>query len=192
MAPNNLPREWHPLVHDHPNDKRIFNRRQLEVIAILELANAIKAGEVFVSGSQSFDRFWDQLPFRAADSGAVAAFANAHGWNDGADGLVRAVKSALERKAWFLDSTVGTGQRAYLQRGRHGRPVVSRLSAVGTPETAIDLERQMMAHMPERAVLEAISNTEHWAQWGRHFELPSRLDPQIQDTHHRYVLPRQI
>jgi len=50
----------------------------------------------------------------------------------------------------------------------------------------------MMAHMPERAVLEAISNTEHWAQWGRHFELPSRLDPQIQDTHHRYVLPRQI
>ena len=64
----------------------------------------------------------------------------------------------------------------------------SQASAVGTPETAIDLESQMMAHMPERAVLEAISNTEHWAQWGRHFGLPSRLGPQIKDASHRYVL----
>ena len=46
----------------------------------------------------------------------------------------------------------------------------------------------MMAHMPERAVLEAISNTENWAQWGRHFGLPSRLGPQIKDASHRYVL----
>ena len=187
-APNTLPREWHDLVHDHESDKLAFNRRQLEVVVMLELATAIKAGEVFVSGSLSFDRFWDRLPSQAADPGAVAAYATARGWADGADGLVRAVKNALEQKARFLDNAVGTGQQAYLQRGRHGRPVVSRLRAVGTPETAIDLERQMMAHMPERAVLEAISNTEHWAQWGRHFGLPSRLAPQIKDASHRYVL----
>ncbi|HAL38986.1 MAG TPA: Tn3 family transposase [Polaromonas sp.] len=187
-APNTLPREWHDLVHDHASDKLAFNRRQLEVVVMLELATAIKAGEVFVTGSLSFDRFWDRLPSEAADSGAVAAYATARGWADGADGLVRAVKNALELKTRFLDNAVGSGQQAYLQRGKHGRPVVSRLRAVGTPETAIDLENQMMAHMPERAVLEAISNTEHWAQWGRHFGLPSRLGPQIKDASHRYVL----
>jgi TnpA family transposase len=188
VAPNTLPREWHDLVHDHADDEQAFNRRQLEVVAILELVTAIKAGEIFVSGSLSFDRFWDRLPSEAADPGAIAAYATARGWGDGADGLVRAVKKALEQKARFLDNAVGTGQQAYLRRGRHGRPVVSRLRAVGTPETAIDLESQMMAHMPERAVLEAISNTEHWAQWGRHFGLPSRLGPQIKDPRHRYVL----
>ena len=188
VAPNTLPREWHVLVHDHASDTRIFNRRQLEVVAILELANAIKAGEVFVTGSLNFDRFWDRLPCEAADSAAVAAYATSRGWTDGADGLVRAVKRALDQKAHFLDTAVGTGQQAYLPRGRHGRPVVSRLRAVGTPATAADLESQIMAHMPERAVLEAISNTEHWAQWGRHFGLPSRLGPQIKDASHRYVL----
>ena len=187
-APNTLPRDWHDLVHDHASDKLAFNRRQLEVVVMLELATAIKAGEVFVSGSLSFDRFWDRLPSEAADPGAVAAYATARGWADGADGLVRALKNALEQKARFLDNAVGTGEQAYLRRGRHGRPVVSRLRAVGTPETAIDLESQMMAHMPERAVLEAISNTEHWAQWGRHFGLPSRLGPQIKDASHRYLL----
>jgi len=187
-APNTLPREWHDLVHDHASDKRAFNRRQLEVVVMLELSTAIKAGEIFVGGSLSFDRFWDRLPSEAADPGAGAAYATARGWADGADGLVRAVKNALEQKARFLDNAVGTGEQAYLRRGRHGRPVVSRLRAVGTPETAINLESQMMAHMPERAVLEAISNTEHWAQWGRHFGLPSRLGPQIKDASYRYVL----
>ena len=188
VTPDTLQREWHALVHDHANDQRVFNRRQLEVVAILELATAIKAGEIFVSGSLSFDRFWDRLPSEAADPAAVAAYATARGWADGADGLVRAVKRTLDLRANFLDAAVGAGQQAYLQRGRHGRPVVCRIRAVGTPETAIDLENQMMAHMPERAVLEAISNTEHWAKWGRHFGLPSRLDPQIKDASHRYVL----
>ncbi len=188
VAPNTLPREWHDLVHDHADDKQAFNHRQLEVVAILELVTAIKAGEIFVSGSLSFDRFWDRLPSEAADPAAIAAYATARGWGDGADGLVRVVKKALDQKALFLDAAVGTHDRAYLRRGKHGRPVVSRLRAVGTPETAIDLENQMMAHMPERAVLEAISNTEHWAQWGRHFGLPSRLGPQIKDASHRYVL----
>ena len=67
VPPNTLPREWHALVHDHIDDKRVFNRRQLEVVAILELAAAIKAGEVFVSGSLSFDRFWDRLRALAID-----------------------------------------------------------------------------------------------------------------------------
>lgn len=188
VAPNTLPREWHDLVHDHSQDKQAFNRRQLEVVAILELATAIKAGEIYVSGSLSFDRFWDRLPIEAADTAAIAAYAAARGWGDGADGLVRAVKKALDQKANFLDAAVGNDPQAYLRRGKHGCPVVTRLRAVVTPETAIDLENQMMAHMPERAVLEAISNTEHWAQWGRHFGLPSRLGPQIKDASHRYVL----
>lgn len=187
VASNTLPREWCDLVHDHIHDERVFNRRQLEVVAILELASAIKAGEVSVSGSMSFDRFWDRLPSNAAEPAAMEAYAIARGWTHGAEGLVRAVKATLEQKAWFLDNAVGRGQQAYLQRGRHGRPVVTRLRAVETPKSAIDLENQIMAHMPERAVLEAISNTEHWAQWGRHFGLPSRLSPQIKDPSQRYV-----
>jgi len=187
VAPNTLPREWHALVHDHIEDTQAFNRRQLEVVAILELANAIKAGAVFVSGSLSFDRFWDRVSSDAADPAAIEAYATARGWKGGADGLVRAVKRALDQKAGFLDTAVGVGRQAYLQRGRHGRPVVTRLRAVEIPATAVNLENQMMAHMPERAVLEAISNTEHWAQWGRHFGLPSRLGPQIKDASQRYV-----
>jgi TnpA family transposase len=187
LLPGTVPREWSTLVHDDPNDRHAFNRRQLEVVAVLELASAIRAGEVFVQGSLSFERFWDRLPSEATGQAAIEAYAASRGWDGGSEDFIQALKRDLDRQARFLDRAVGSGDQAYLQRGRHGRPVIARLRAVGTPETAIALEDQLMAHMPERPVLEAIANTEHWAKWGRHFGPPSRQGPQLKDASLRYV-----
>jgi TnpA family transposase len=158
------------------------------VAAVLELATAIKAGEMFVCGSLSYDRFWDRLPGESADPAAISAYAAARGWQDGADGLVRSVKEALGRQAGFLDRALGDDSMGFMRRAKDGRPIVTPTHAVITPSSAIDLEKQMMEHMPERAVLAAIANTENWTHWGRHFGLPSRLAPQIKDARHRYVL----
>jgi hypothetical protein len=57
VPPDTLPRDWRALVYDDSNDPQALNRRQLEVVALLELAAAIKAGEMFVNGSLSYDRF---------------------------------------------------------------------------------------------------------------------------------------
>ena len=187
MARDALPREWRSLVHDDPEDDHAFNRRQLEVVAVLELATAIKAGEMFVCGSLSYDRFWDRLPAESADPAAISAYAAAHGWQDGADGLVRSVKEALGRQAGCLDRALGDDSMGFMRRAKDGRPIVTPTYAAATPPSAIDLEKQMMEHMPERAVLAAIA-TENWTHWGRHFGLPSRLAPQIKDARHRYVL----
>jgi hypothetical protein len=39
-----LPPEWRALVGDREGDARSFNRRHLEVVTLLELAEAIKSG----------------------------------------------------------------------------------------------------------------------------------------------------
>jgi hypothetical protein len=71
VRPGSLPRDWRGLVLDDPSNEKAFNRRQLEVVAMLELAAAIKAGEMFITGSLSYDRFWDRLPCEAADPAAI-------------------------------------------------------------------------------------------------------------------------
>jgi hypothetical protein len=76
---------------DDPADRKFLNRRQLEVVAMLEFAAAIKAGEMFVNTSLSYDRFWDRLPREAADPAAIATYAASKGWGEGADGLIRSV-----------------------------------------------------------------------------------------------------
>jgi TnpA family transposase len=95
---------------------------------------------------------------------------------------------ALTRQAGFLDRALDQDSMGFMRLAKDGRPIVTPTHAVTTPESAMDLEKQMMAHMPERSVLAAIANSENWTQWSRHFGLPSRLGPQIKDAPHRYVL----
>lgn len=188
FGPEVLPRDWRGLVLDDPDDRQAFNRRQLEVVALLELAAAIKSGEMFVTGSLSYDRFWDRLPPDAADPAKIGAYAASRGWGEGADGFIRTLKESLEREAGFLERAVSDERDGYLRCGKDGRPIVTRTSAVPIPVSAIELEKQLMKRMPERQVLESITNTEHWTRWARHFGLPSRLSAQIKDATHRYVL----
>ena len=181
-----LPSEWPTLVLDDPEDAFSYNRRQVEVAAVLELANAIKAGEIFVAGSLSYDQFWKRLPTEASDPEAIAEYASARGWGTGADGFVHSLRESLAGEAAGLDAEVH--QFGAVKRDRKHRLIVARAHAVPIPASAIELEKKLMQRMPERPVLSALVNTEHWLGWGRHFGPPSRLAPQIQDASGRYVL----
>ena len=70
----------------------------------------------------------------ATDPAPIAAYAAARSWGDGADRLGRAVKKALDQQENSLDAAVGTNDRGYLQRGKNGLLVVSRLRGLITPE----------------------------------------------------------
>jgi TnpA family transposase len=187
VGPPAVPRDWHSLVHDLPDDPQVFNRRQSEVLAVLELAAAIKAGEMFVNGSLSYDRFWDRLPKECADPSAIAAYAAAQGWEQGVEGFIRTLKCTLSRQAGFLEEAVGDEKRRYLRRGKDGRPIVTPTHALPIPPSVLDLEKRLMQYMPERQVLESLANTECWTHFSRHFGLPSRLGTQIKDANQRYV-----
>jgi TnpA family transposase len=185
--PNVLPREWHRLVLDDPDNTQAFNRRQLEVVTMLELAAAIKAGEMFVTGSLSYDRFWDRLPREAADPAAIAAYAACQGWAEDADGFIRTLQESLGRQEGFIERALSDGKEGYIRCGKDGRPIVTPIQALPIPASVIELEKQLKAHMPERQLLEAITNSEHWTEWSRHFGPPSRLSPQIKEATRRYV-----
>jgi hypothetical protein len=76
----------------------------------------------------------------------------------------------------------------YVVLGKDGRPIVSPIQRVQPPASAVELERSILDRLPERPVLAALANTQRWAEWHRHFGLPSRLNPQIKDAPNRYVL----
>jgi hypothetical protein len=102
-----IPPEWQELVGDRGADRpRLFNRRHLEVVAILELAEAIKAGAVNVTGSLSYEDFWGQLPSEAGDPERIAAYAVERGWPAGAVGFTAHLRDKLENEACQLDTDV--------------------------------------------------------------------------------------
>jgi TnpA family transposase len=182
-----IPREWQELVGEGCADRpRMFNRRHLEVVAILELAEAIKAGAVNVKGSLSYEDFWGQLPTEAGDPERIAAYAAERGWPAGAVGFTAHLREKLENEACQLDTDVGLLRTVQLDKNR--RPIVPRIIASELPVSVAQAVRQVLEEMPERSVLEALANTAQWANWPRHFGLPSRLGSGIQNVHERYVI----
>jgi hypothetical protein len=141
----------------------------LEVVAILELAEAMKAGAVNVSGSLSYDDFWGKLPTEASDPekiaayAAYAAYAAERGWPAGAAGFTAHLRNKLESQACQLDTHVGLPGTVQLDKNR--RPIVPRISSGDPPASAVHAARQVSDEMPERSVLEALANTAQWVDW---------------------------
>jgi hypothetical protein len=182
-----IPAEWRALVGDRgTDDPRSFNRRHLEPLAILEAAEAIKAGAVHVSGSLSYDDFWGKLPTEAGDPQRIAAYVTERGWPAGAAGFTGYLREKLENEAWYLDTDVGVLRSVQLDKNR--RPIVPRIIARELPVSAAQAARQVLEEMPERSVLEALANTAQWANWPRHFGLPSGLGSGIENVHDRYLI----
>ena len=186
VTSDSVPAQWRALVVNMEEKSERFDRRQLEVFAVLELADAIKAGEMYVTGSLSHDHFWDRLPAEASEPTAMAAYFTERGWTGGAEGFTTELRDALEKQASELDECVH--RYGIVEVGKDGRPIVSSLERIQPPPSAIDLERAILDRVPERPILSALSNTQQWTGWDRHFRLPSRLGPQIKDATQRYVL----
>jgi hypothetical protein len=89
---------------------------------------------------------------------------------DGA-GFANHVCDRLVCAAEQLDREVSLVRSVRLD-GTHRRPVLARMSRVELPDSAAEVARQVIDEMPERSVLEALSNTAQpmAADWG----LPKR------------------
>jgi TnpA family transposase len=181
-----IPPSWRALVEDRKDEPHSFNRRHLEVVTILELAEAIKTGAIYVTGSLSYDDFWGRLPIDASDPERIAAYAAERGWPAGAAGFTGHLRDKLESEAEQLDIRVGVCRSVHLDKQR--RPIVRRIRRTELPVSVGEAVRQVIEEMPERSVLEALANTAHWAHWTRHFGLPSQLGSAIENVHDRYLI----
>jgi len=182
-----LPPEWRALVGDREGDARSFNRRHLEVVTLLELAEAIKSGAIHVTGSMSYDDFWGRLPADSGDPNRMATYAAERGWPADGAGFVTHVREGLVRAAEQLDREVSLIRSVRLD-ATHGRPILARIVRNELPVSAVEAAQQVIEEMPERSVLEALSNTAQWVDWLRHFGLPSQLGSAIENVRDRYLI----
>jgi hypothetical protein len=156
-----------------------ISRHRVNVARIAEnWDDCLRAGEMFLTGSLSYDRFWDRLPSEAANPAAIAAYAASQGWGEGADGFIGTLQESLKRQEGFIERALSEGKEGYLRCGKDGRPIVTAIQALPIPVSAIELEKQLKEHMPERQLLEAIrlaSRTPCWTPQGAHLLLQVRV-----------------
>jgi len=73
-----------------------------------------------------------------------------------------ASQESFERQEEFFERALSDGKEGYMRCGKDGRSIVTAIPGLPIPTSAIELKKQLKDHMPERQLLEAITNSEHW------------------------------
>ena len=180
-----LGRQWRSLVC-HPEEQGVYRYRALELAVLFEVAEALRAGELYVEGGDKFGNYQAALFEGSCDPAEATAVLNECGLQGTPQGFVDDLKSQLERASRGLELAVS--QYECVQLDKRGLPIVPRTVARSVPVSAEELAGELSVRMPNRAIVESLYNTDRWTAWTRHFGPPSRVDGQLDDPTKRYVL----
>jgi TnpA family transposase len=177
--------KWRDLVAV-PNESGVYRLRALEAATFFELADALKAGDIHVRGAVNYGALTDDIFPIDSEPQAVAQFLRDRGFAANPKNFIQELKRDLERHIIGLERAVADDQTILF--GPDRQPVVSRPAGITPPPSARDLADTIQDRMPNRTVLEALSNVERWSGFARHFGPPGRLSAQIEDQSRRCVL----
>jgi hypothetical protein len=185
VDPSRISAPWRPLVQ-RPGPGLTVDRRQFEVYAFCEIADALKAGEVFIPGSLAFADYRETLVARDLAAEPCQAFLRDRGLPTRADQFVDQLRNALRNAAWQLDELFRMGCPP-CRIDRDGTLHLPRVRAAPARPSAQELADTIEARLPERHLLDVLANVDGWTQWTRHFGPLSGESPQIKDARRRYV-----
>jgi hypothetical protein len=154
--------------------------------AFYEVAEALKAGEIFIRGSLAFADYRDNLVARDAVDHPCEAFVRDRALPASAEAFVEQLRTVLLKAAWDPDGLFDMGC-APCHIDSDGTLHLPRVRAAPTTLSTQQLADAIEARLPERHVLDVLANVDGWTQWTRHFGPLSGESPQLKEPQRRYI-----
>ena len=176
---------WQNFVLVRDQDGLAMDRHALEVCVFLHLADALRSGDLYVLGAQSFADYREQLlPWEICRS-RVADFCGQLDLPETGTELVTRLREELTQHACDVDADFPDNSR--LSIDADGVPHLKRLQTAEAPKGLDAFEAMVRERMPERHLLDILKHAHHWAGYTRHFGPPSGSDPKLADATKRYL-----
>ena len=178
-------RRWQNFVVKNRAEPDIFDRRALEVCAFVYLADALQAGDLYVTGAEEFSDYRAQLLPWSECEPRLAAYCAALGIPERGVDFADALKAELTALAAEVDA--GFPVNSELSVDADGTPHLKQLDMTVQPKGLAEFEQEIRARMPERHLLDILKHVEHWAGYTRHFGPPSGANPKLVNAIQRYL-----
>jgi TnpA family transposase len=177
---------WQALIRERVDGQILYNKHYLETCIFSYIADGLRSGDLYVTGSETYADFRTQLLPWPECQPLLATYCQAVELPTSAGEFV----ADLRRRFIELAQRVDEGQSAEsdLSFDAEGKPHLRQLPRLAPPEEAEALQDVLKARMPERHLLDILSNTHHWASYTRHFGPPSGSDPKLSDPVSRYLI----
>ncbi|NHN33221.1 Tn3 family transposase [Paenibacillus agricola] len=178
--------QWRRTVTVKTEEGLFLSRRHFEVCVFSQLASELKTGDLFVTGSENYADYREQLLSWEECKPMVADFCAEMKFTPTSEGFVQQLKDLLTQTAEEVDKNYPNNGQVVINED--GEPTLKRSVRKDSIPNVTDLETTIYQHLPDRNIIEILCNVEHWLQWTRYFGPLSGSDPKLENPVERYII----
>lgn len=178
--------KWQRTVLKTVDGLPVFERKHFEVCVFSFLAQELKSGDIAVEGSEEYADYRDQLLDWNDCEPLVGEFCAEVGLPANRTEFVARLQEELKNTAAAVDRNYP--QNAALTIDEKGELILKKVTAREVSATARALETAIAERMPERNLLDVISNVQFHTEFTRRFGPLSGSDPKLSRPVERYLL----
>ena len=178
---------WKRRIIKTVKGKTKLNRKELET-CILEFAvKGLNSGDLHVKGAQNYEDYRANLMPWSVCEQYLDDFCQEIGIANNAKDMIKTLREVLTVKAKLVDDNYHEIPDFVINE-EDGRPVLKKYDAKPKNERAEKLEQIIRARMPERTLLDILSNAQHYIGWTNEFGPLSGTDSKLDNPIEKYIL----
>jgi TnpA family transposase len=160
------------------------DRRYLELCVLSCTMIELKSGDLCIAGSERFSDYRTQLVTWDAYAQQIETYCQQVGIAADPTQFVHDLQAQLAATIRTTDAAFPTNTALTIQEGE---PVLRRLKKQPDPEGFALIDRLLSERLPERSIVDVLTDTEHWLHWTAAFGPLSGFASRLGSPRHRYV-----
>lgn len=179
--------QWRRTIRVREGSGWKIHRRHLEVCVFSYLAKELKTGDICISESDEYADYREQLLSWEECQPMLEDYCNEMGFPENGPDFVNQLKNWMLHKSHDVDKNFPVNKDS-VEITEEGEPILKKADAKEPSSFSKHLETLIEERMPERNIIDVLSNVEYWVNWSRHFGPLSGSDPKLDRPKERYVL----
>ena len=176
---------WHKKIMSNA-DKSKFNRRALESCVFEYVSKGLNSGDLYVKGAKNYADYRSELLSWEDCQEYLDDFCDEVGIANNAREMVCNLKTALIHKAEYVDKNYFNIPDFVINED--GRPVLKKYEPNPPSPHALKIENLIRQRLPERSLMDIITNGHHYTGWANELGLISGTDAKLESAIEKYIL----
>lgn len=170
--------KWKLLVLKMVNGLPALDRKHFEVCVFSHLVQELKSGDIAIADSEEYADYRDQLLAWDDSELLIKDFCAEMNLPDNSLGFIKKLKNELQTAVEKVDKSYP--KNSALTIDEKGVLVLRKNEKQEISATSKALESALVDRMPERNLIDILSNVQFHTNWIRHFGQLSGSDPKLQ------------
>ncbi|SHF22313.1 Transposase and inactivated derivatives, TnpA family [Seinonella peptonophila] len=162
-----------------------INRRHFEICVFSQIVLNLKAGDLYIEGSEKYADYRKQLVSWEEYEEKVEEFCEQVNLPSTANDFVKKIKKQFQQVARKTDQSFPRNEQVRIE---NGEVVFSKIKKKKIPPELKKLETYIAQKLEPVHVLDVLWDSEHWLNWARFFGPISGHETKIENSVERYLI----